>query len=411
MQGDASPILNWIDQQQPRMRRLVSEWAAINSGSYNLEGLARFASILRQHYSVLGGELTEVSLPPQRVIDNRGEEIEVPLGKALSIRKRPDAPRRVILGIHMDTVYGTEDPFQTVEQVDENTLRGPGVVDAKGGLVVMLIALEALERSPAASQIGWEVLINPDEEIGSPGSVDLFDQAARRNHIGLVFEPTFPDGALVGERKGSGNYSVVFRGRSAHAGRDFHAGRNAVLAAADFAVVANRINGTLADVTLNVARIDGGGAVNVVPDRAVCRINVRALGPKHPAMVEAELRRMAADVAARHEVAADVHGKFLSPPKRLDAQTLSLLDSIAACGRELGLSLSWRSSGGASDGNKLAAAGLTVVDTMGPRGGNLHSPQEYLLLDSLAERAKLAALVLIRLAEGQVPFPSNPAAA
>ena len=70
------------------------------------------------------------------------------------------------------------------------------------------------------------------------------------------------------------------------------------------------------------------------------------------------------------------------------------------------MTLSWRSSGGASDGNKLAAAGLPVVDTMGPRGGNLHSPQEYLLLDSLAERAKLAALVLIRLAEGQITRPA-----
>jgi glutamate carboxypeptidase len=407
MSGDAAPILNWIAQQQSRMARLVSEWAAINSGSYNLDGLARFSEVLREHYSALGGELTEVSLPPQRVIDNHGDEIEVPLGKALFIRKRPEAPRRVLLGIHMDTVYGADDPSQVVERIDGNTLRGPGVVDAKGGLVVMLLALEALERSPAAGGIGWEVLINPDEEIGSPGSMDLFVQAAHRNQLGLLFEPTFPDGALVGERKGSGNYGVVFRGRSAHAGRDFHAGRNAVLAAADFAVAANRINGTLPDVTLNVGRIDGGGPVNVVPDRAVCRLNARASDPDLPARIEAELRRIATETAGRHEVSASVHGGFLSPPKRLDASTRSLLESISACGRELGLSLTWRSSGGASDGNKLAAAGLPVVDTMGPRGGNLHSPQEYLLLDSLAERAKLAALVLIRLAEGQISFPSS----
>ena len=325
MENEAAPLLTWIDQQQPRMRELVIQWARINSGSYHLDGLARLSQALRQHYSGLGGELTEVPLAPQHVIDSRGDEIDVPLGKALSIRKRSDVPHRVFLGIHMDTVYGADDPFQTVNQIDPNTLRGPGVVDAKGGLVVMLVALEALERSPMASRVGWEVLINPDEEIGSPGSADLFVEAAARNHLGLVFEPTFPDGALVGERKGSGNYNVVFHGRSAHAGRDFHAGRNAVLAAADFAVAANRINGTLPDVTVNVGRIDGGGPVNIVPDRAVCRLNARASDPNHPPIIESELRRIAADVAARHEVSASVHGKFLSPPKRLDAATLSLL--------------------------------------------------------------------------------------
>jgi glutamate carboxypeptidase len=407
MANDAAPVLAWIEQQQPRMRQLIIQWAVINSGSHNLDGLDRFSRVLQQHYSALGGEMTEIPLPPQHVIDNRGDEIDVPLGRALAIRKRPDAPRRVFLGIHMDTVYRPDDLFQSVEQVDANTLRGPGVVDAKGGLVVMLIALEALERTPIASRIGWEVLINPDEEIGSPGSAELFAQAARRNNVGLAFEPTFPDGALVGERKGSGNYSVVFRGRSAHAGRDFQAGRNAVLAAAEFAVAANRINGTLPDVTLNVGRIDGGGPVNVVPDRAVCRLNARASDPNHPPQIESELRRIAAEISARQDVGASVHGQFLSPPKPLDAPTLSLLELIAACGRELGMSLAWRSSGGASDGNKLAAAGLPVVDTMGPRGGNLHSPQEYLLLDSLAERAKLAALVLMRLAEGQIAWPAS----
>jgi len=369
MPNDAAPVLAWIDQQQPRMRQLITQWAAINSGSHNLDGLDQLSRALQQHYSALGGEVTEIPLPPQHVIDNRGDEIDVPLGRALSIRKRPDAPRRVFLGIHMDTVYGPDDPFQSVEQVDANTLRGPGVVDAKGGLVVMLIALEALERSPIASRIGWEVLINPDEEIGSPGSAESFVRAAHRNHAGLVFEPTFPDGALVGERKGSGNYSVVFRGRSAHAGRDFQAGRNAVLAAADIAVAANRINSTLPDVTLNVGRIDGGGPVNLVPDRAVCRLNARASDPSHPPQIELELQRIASEIAARHEVTASVHGQFLSPPKRLDAPTLLLLESLSACGRELGMSLQWRSSGGASDGNKLAA------------------------------------LVLIRLAEGQIPWP------
>jgi len=384
------------------MGRLVIEWARINSGSRNLAGLAQMAAALKPHLAALGGELREVELQPDQTIDSRGNLASAPVGKALLSVKRPDAQLRVFLGIHMDTVYGADDPFREVAPIDANTLRGPGVVDAKGGLAVMLVALEALERSELASGIGWEVLINPDEEIGSPGSSPLFAEAAKRNHLGLVFEPTFPDGAMVSERKGSGNFSVVVRGRAAHAGRDFHAGRSAIAAAADLVVGVDAFNRIIPDVTVNFGAIDGGGPVNVVPDLAIVRLNARVARPDDMSRIETELRRIASEVAGRRDVSIEVHGRFASPPKILDEPTRGLCEQIASCARELGLRVAWRSSGGASDGNKLAAAGLPVVDTMGPRGGNLHSPQEYLLLDSLAERAQLATLVLMKLAAGEI---------
>ena len=399
--------LRWIDQQRDRMIRLVTDWANVNSGTRNLAGLGRMANLLCDSFCELGGDLTRVSLPAHESIDSRGNRVARPLGPAISLRKRPSADLRVFLGIHMDTVYGPEDPFQHVEWADAATLRGPGVIDAKGGLAVMLVALEALERSEFAGRLGWEILINPDEEIGSPGSVHLFEQAAHRNHVGLVFEPVFPDGSLVSERKGSGNFDAVIRGRAAHAGRDFQAGRNAVVAAADLSVLVSRMNGSIPDATLNVGRIDGGGAVNVVPDLAIVRLNARVARVADQQKVESELRRVVREVADRHEVSAELHGRFLSPPKLLDDRTRELCNGIETCGRDLGLAIQWRTSGGVSDGNKLAAAGLPVIDTMGPRGGNLHSPQEYLLVDSLTERARLTALVLLRLATGQIPPPKG----
>jgi glutamate carboxypeptidase len=398
------PALAWIETQRDRMIRLVAEWAGINSGSYNLDGLGKMASRLMSEYGALGGKVTTLDLPSQEVIDTQGKLVSMPLGQAISIRKRPSAPLRVFLGIHMDTVYGPADPFQHVERIDNQTLRGPGVIDAKGGLAVMLIALEALERSDFASRIGWEVLINPDEEIGSPGSANLFVECARRNHLGLVFEPALADGAMVSVRKGSGNFSVVVRGRSAHAGRDFAAGRNAIVAAADFALAASRMNGTIPDATINVGRIDGGGPVNVVPDLAIVRLNVRVAKIEDQQRIEKELNGIAADVAARHDVTLTIHGGFLSPPKLLDDRTRELCERIEECGRELEVPIRWGSSGGVSDGNKLAAAGLPVIDTMGPRGGKLHSPQEFLILDSLTERAKLCALLLLKLASGDVEW-------
>jgi glutamate carboxypeptidase len=384
------------------MRQLVTDWANINSGTHNLPGLARLASRLVTDFAVLGGDLKLLDVPPEESIDSRGYVIATPLGQAISIRKRPEAANRVFLGIHYDTVYGPDHAFQQVEAIDDDTLRGPGVVDAKGGLAIMLIALEALERSELAGRIGWEVLINPDEEIGSPGSAGLLAQAAARNRLGLVFEPAFPDGSLVSERKGSGNFSVVIRGKSAHAGRAFQEGRNAVVAAADFALAAHRLNGTIPEMTLNTGRIDGGGPVNVVPELAIVRLNARIAHTQDQPPIGSELRRIAAEVADRHEVSVQLHGGFLSPPKLLNDRTRELCRHIETCGSELGIPITWTRSGGVSDGNKLAAAGLPVIDTFGPRGGNLHSSEEYVSLSSLTERAKLGSLLLLKLAGGEI---------
>lgn len=393
--------LQWIDTQSDRMRRLVTEWAGINSGTHNVPGLAILASRLVSEFAVLEGDLKLLDVPPEKSIDSRGHEIAIPLGQAISIRKRPDARLRIFLGIHYDTVYGSDHSFQRVERIDDQTLRGPGVVDAKGGLAVMLIALDALERSGLADRIGWEVLINPDEEIGSPGSIHLLSEAAKRNHFGLVFEPAFPDGSLVSERKGSGNFSVVIRGKSAHAGRDFHAGRNAIVAASDFALSAHRLNGTIPEMTLNIGRIDGGGPSNVVPELAIVRLNVRIARTKDCEPIKSELERIANEVAERHEISAKLHGGFLSPPKLLDDRTRLLCRQIETCGKELAIPITWTRSGGVSDGNKLAAVGLPVLDTLGPLGGHLHSPQEYVHLPSLTERARLCALLLLKFATGE----------
>jgi glutamate carboxypeptidase len=178
-----------------------------------------------------------------------------------------------------------------------------------------------------------------------------------------------------------------------------------VVAACDFALAVHRLNGTVAGVTLNVARIEGGGPANVVPDLAICRLNARVSRREDQQVIESELARIAKEVASVHEVTAELHGHFSSPPKQLDAATRTLAGYIESCGGELGIPITWRASGGASDGNKLAAAGLPVIDTMGPVGGNLHSPSEYLVLSSLTQRAGLAALVLLKLATGELRWP------
>ncbi len=397
-----SPLLDWIDAHQADMLRLVSDWASINSGTHNLAGLSQFAAAVQGEFASLGGEVRHYDLPPAESIDSTGNAIRSPLGKAVGIIKRPEAPVKLLLCIHLDTVYPPHHPFQQVTRLDEHTLRGPGGADAKGGLVVMLYALRALERSDLAANLGWEVLLNPDEEIGSLGSAPLLLSAAKRNQLGLLFEPALPDGSLVGARKGSGNFTVIIRGRAAHAGRDFHLGRSAIVPLAEFIARLDASYSDLPGVTINCGRIEGGGAINVVPDLAIARFNIRVTRAPEQHEIEQRIARLAEEIGRRDGISVHVHGGFHSPPKPLDERSEQLIEAVQDCGKELGLAIDVHSSGGACDGNRLAAAGLPVVDTLGPRGGHLHSAQEYIIIESLAERAKLAALLMMKLATSQV---------
>lgn len=396
--------LTWIDSQRERMCRLVGEWASINSGSHNLAGLEACGRRVGREFQCLGGEALWVDLPAYESIDSTGVAVSHSVGRALRICKRPDAGLRVFLGIHLDTVFPPDHPFQAVTMPSANVMQGPGVADAKGGVAVLLVALEAMERSQWAENVGWEIVLNPDEEIGSPGSAGLLASAAKRNDLGLLFEPALPDGMLVGARKGSGNFTIVARGRSAHAGRDPHLGRNAIHALARFVDAVSRLDGTEPGLTVNVGQIQGGTAANVVPDLAIARLNIRVATREQMALATGRLHEAAGALSQGDGIDVQVHGGFLSPPKPLDGRSLALLEHVASCGKELGLDIQWRPSGGACDGNKLAAAGLPNVDSLGVRGGGLHSSEEYLLIDSLTERAQLTALLLMKLACGEIDW-------
>src|SRR5205823_6038272 len=155
---------------------------------------------------------------------------------------------------------------------------------------------------------------------------------------------------------------------------------------------------------LNIGRIEGGGSPNVVPDLAIARINIRISSPEDDSRIKLRLEEIIGDINRHDGIRAKLHGQISSPPKAVDAAAQKLFDHVIACGREMGLSLSCKPSGGTCDGNKLAAAGLPVVDSLGPRGGNLHSPEEYLIVESLPERAKLSALLLMKFATGEIPL-------
>jgi glutamate carboxypeptidase len=213
----------------------------------------------------------------------------------------------------------------------------------------------------------------------------------------LTYEPALPDGTLAGARPGSGNFSITIHGKAAHAGRNPEDGRNALLAAADLAL---RLNAARSPgLKVNPARIDGGGPNNIVPDHAILRVNMRPMSPDDMIAAESMLKDSIAAISREHGVHCHLHGGFNRPPKPIDEAAGKLFELVRDCGNDLGLAVAWKATGGVCDGNNIAACGVPVVDTMGPRGGAIHSDEEFLIVDSLAERAQLSALTLMRLAE------------
>ena len=381
------------------MLRETCAWAGINSGTGNLTGLAEVARKLADAFAVLPGEIELVEPAPVTAIDASGQEVEKAHGKHLVLRVRPNVERRLLLTGHMDTVFPIEHPFQAVRQVDADTINGPGTADMKGGLCVILHALTAFEATPDAARLGYDVMINSDEETGSLSSAALIAELARGKYAALTYEPAaLPDGTLAHARGGTGNYSVTIRGRSAHAGRNPHEGRNAVVAAAELVLRLTRLEAD--DITVNPAKIEGGSANNVVPDLAVVRFNIRPRSTEAMHRFEGQLTDLTAEIAEEREVAIHRHGGVTRPPKPVGAQAQKLFDLVRDCGAALGQAIAWQPSGGVCDGNNIAACGVPVVDTMGVRGGAIHSPDEYMIVPSLAERAALSALLLTRLSTG-----------
>ena len=383
-----------VAERRGEMEDQLVRWADTPSGSGDPEGLAAMRDLLMDELAALPCVAQPIPTGPH------GEA-------TILATAHPDAPARVLLSGHYDTVFGPETGFVASTRRDADTLVGPGVIDMKGGLVVMLQALRCLEESRFAGGVGWEVILTPDEETGSQASGPVLAGAAARADVGMVFEPALPIGGIVRDRLGTGEFHLVVTGVAAHSGRDVAAGRNAVVAACEAAAEIHALSDPDRLLTVNVARIDGGGPINVVPDRCVVDIGVRASTAEDAARLEGRIRAIAAVCADRHDVRISVAGRFLRPPRRVDARWEPLASAYVAGGRELGLSIGWADAGGASDGNNLSAAGLPTLDGLGPRGGGMHSAHEHCLLPSLPERAAAAALFLMRLAAGEVPVPSR----
>lgn len=386
-----------IAAQKESMLEKLLALSALNSGTENIPGLEQMLEEFKQLFSPIADEIETLDPQSHDRVDHEGVKHTEKYGKILSVKKRTDAPVKVLLCGHMDTVFPSDHPFQQPQMIDNNTLRGPGVADMKGGLLVMLTALNAFEAASGSSDLGWHVIINADEETGSLGSASILESAARDAHAGMVYEPALADGTLVRARKGSGNFTLVVQGKSAHAGREFTKGRNAIMAMCNAMSSLNKLNDINKGISLNVARVTGGSAFNVVPDKAVCQFNIRCNALVDQLSLTKNLEEITKTINLQDGIQAEMSGQFSRVPKIISPANQQLIDWAKECGESLGLDMRFKDTGGCCDGNNLAAVGLPNIDTLGVRGANIHTDQEFMLVDSLTERAQLSYLLLKKL--------------
>ena len=380
------------------MERDLTEFVAIPTCSGHEEGLVRLRAIMRARLAALGAQISEISGDSKPAwIVQPGQRADATPPVALRAVARGGVGRRVLITGHIDTVHDPFGAFQTLVRTTQSRAEGPGAIDMKGGLVCMSHALEVLAE--LGVKPAWSVLLNSDEETGSLHSQRAIRDEARAcaaaGGIGLAMEPSLPDGTLVLERLGSSTFRIECEGRAVHAGRDFASGVSAVNALAAKILDAAKLVDLDAGTVVNIGPLEGGKATNIVADCARGWGNGRF---KDAAREDALKRGLFALATAADAPLPRTKIEYESnrPAKPEIPAVRVIAEQVRAIGEALGEKVGFGKSGGVSDGNLMQAEGLPTIDTMGPRGGNLHRTDEYIELDSMAPRAAMLAVLLAR---------------
>lgn len=405
-------IRETILARRTRLERDLADWVAIPTGQNHRPGLMRLHDVLAARLRDLGAEVESRPGRPRPgwleiatgTDDHDGDDTTDPPPPTLVARSRVgdgvEAIRPILCG-HLDTVHPPMGAFQVMTSTGDGCATGPGVMDMKGGLVVVLAALEAL--ADLGRTIDWTVVLVPDEETGTYHSEETLAEVARGHDVGLVFEPALADGSLVTRRMGSGSFMIESEGRAAHVGRAFHDGRSAVVALARAIVEVSALADPDRGRIVNIGPMHGGGVTNAVPHHARAWGNARYPDPETQAALEREIHETIETLDASFRAvdpeaaSVSVRTSFIRPAKPETPEVIALAERARSISEALGHPMPFAATGGACDGNLLQAAGVPTIDTLGVRGGGMHRPDEYIELASLAERATLLAVLLHRL--------------
>ncbi len=378
-----SPFVSAADIDDKALVDELLEWVAIETPSSDAAAVNR----LVDRVELLGRQM---GLTTKRVAGMAG------FGDILTVR----SPRRsggneksILLLAHLDTVHAQGVIADRLPiRRDGDRLYGPGIYDMKSGA---LMALEALRiAAERGSRLPVDLVLVPDEEIGSPSSRSFMEELARNAAYALVVEPARDGGKIVVARKGVAMYDVTVRGRAAHAGVRPQDGRSAIRAAARLVLDLEALNDMERGVTVCVGTIDGGTGRNTVP--AECRLEVDVRVPDDLAASEIT-GRIEAMRPVDPDITFEISGQMNRPPFAQSEGGTRLFDAAAGIAARLGIALEGMSTGGGSDGNFTAALGVPTLDGLGADGAGAHTFDEHILVSSIAPRTALLANLLISL--------------
>ncbi len=302
---------------------------------------------------------------------------------------------------HMDTVFLEGEAQKRPFSIDGNHAKGPGVCDMKGGLVAVLHVMETLQHLGLAEKLFLCVGFNSDEETGSRASRAWIEDIAKRSKRVFIFEPCRVGGQRVLQRKGGGGYEVICHGKAAHAGVEPEKGANAVVELAHQILEITSFADLELGTTVNVDMIRGGTKANVIPDYARAVVDVRVADAREKKRIETCFQQIAQRTHVTG-VRVEAKGGINRPPMVPSEKTLRLWEQIVEIGSRLGLEMKLIATGGGSDGNFTSALGIPTIDGLGPRGGNAHSEDEFLVLESINPTIALICEICKSAAEGNL---------
>ena len=295
-----------------------------------------------------------------------------------------------ILGLgHSDSVYAMGTLKSTPFRADDKALWGPGVIDMKGGLAFFVFAMRALRELDLPVSRKVVLQINSDEEVGSESSRPLTEDIARKSVAVLVLEPgTGTEGKLKTARKGVGDYTVLVRGKAAHAGVDFTSGASAIAELAHQIGVITTFTDLAKGTTVNPGMISGGTRTNVIADLATVEVDIRIAKLSEAAKLDRKFKSLK-PVDKRCSI--EITGGLNRPPMERSKGVAALFEKARVLGRDLGVNVEESATGGGSDGNFTAAIGIPTLDGIGAVGLGAHTPHEHLFVDRIADRTALLA--------------------
>jgi len=374
-----SELLAYFQAQQQRMIDLLTALVNIESPTSDKAAVDRLGTFMEAQFTALGADVT------------RYPQTEV--GDHLLATWHADAPGKPILFlVHIDTVW----PLGTLERRpvtidDEGRLFGPGAVDMKGGIAIMLEAIRGLIERDALPQRPIWCLMTTDEETGSVTSTPIITELAQQAGLVLVMEPAMPNEELKTQRKGVMKYRVTVTGKAAHAGNEPENGVNAIVDLAQQILRLNALNDLRHGTSVSVTMVDGGIAGNVIPPQASAMVDVRMLTVEAQENIHAQIMDCHPFVPGAEVVIEHLLGRG---PMERNERMIADFQQAKAIGEAYGLTIREATSGGGSDGNTTSLLGIPTLDGIGAGGGGLHAEHEHVVISSLPRRATLIAGIL-----------------